>query len=204
MSPEFEAAFRREVRFRIIEKRTKELEAFLREHLLDQPKSVPYVPLAGCELKRCFVNVERQVQRMGGTMETGWLFCECEHINIHTEAHAIWITPQGRRTDITPHRFPPKRILFTVDPRVSQKRGFTVGHKTILSRDPVVCAIERFDVELDRLYEEFFVDFGCYSTIPNNRLREAATHANLPWDVAEYMIRQKQKYYQDSSARFLA
>ena len=57
-------------------------------------------------------------------------------ISIFTIAHAIWITPQGRRMDITPWPIPPdKRVLFLPDSRVAIKRGYTAGYRTVISKD---------------------------------------------------------------------
>jgi hypothetical protein len=97
----------------VIEKRSKLLAEFLREHSLADPKSVEYSPLLGCVIAGCFTNVEAQVRRADGRMESGWTFLELLDACIYTVAHAIWITPQGRRKDITPQQFPPeRRVLF--------------------------------------------------------------------------------------------
>src|SRR4051812_27851672 len=113
MQSDYFAALQAPRRARILEKRSGVLHSLLIEHDLPEPKSVEFAPIQSAALKRCFVNVEEQVLRAGGTMETGWMFWEIEDTSVYTEAHAIWITPQGKRRDITPQRMPPeKRILF--------------------------------------------------------------------------------------------
>src|SRR4051812_7496199 len=99
---------RPEVRYRIIEKPTTTLEKFVAEKRLAPLKSVGCEPLPWCELKRCFVNVDEQVRRLGGKMEAGWIFGEFEDRMIESEAHAVWVDWSGRRHDITPHRFQPE------------------------------------------------------------------------------------------------
>jgi hypothetical protein len=203
MNAEYEAIFREGVRARIIERRSKLLAAFLTTHGLPEPKSVACSPLRDCHSSRCFVNVEQQIARMGGSMETGWMFWEYADVSVHTEAHAIWVTPQAKRLDITPHKLQPNRILFTPDPRVAAKRGYTVGYRTILSSDPRVRAIESFASELEHIFAEAFEAFGREMAVPTTTFRDAAERVGLPWDVADWMVRQKQRYYNDSAAQYL-
>jgi hypothetical protein len=203
MNPEYEAIFRQGVRARIIEKRSKLLADFLITHGLPEPKSVACSPLRDCDSNRCFVNVEEQIARMGGSMETGWMFWEYEDVSIYTEAHAIWVTPQAKRLDITPHKLQPNRILFTPEPRVAAKRGYTIGYRTILSTDPRVRAIESFASELEHIFAEAFEAFEHEMAIPTATFRAAAERVGLPWDVADWMVRRQQSYYNDSTKQYL-
>jgi hypothetical protein len=107
MTAEWEALRKTPVEMRTLEKRSKLLPDFLREHGLGEPKSVEYSPLVECVQAYCFTNVEAQIARAGGRLESGWAFREIRGISIYTIAHAIWITPQGRRMDITPWAYPP-------------------------------------------------------------------------------------------------
>lgn len=176
---------------RIIEVPSKELAAFLAEHGLAEPKSVEYRPHAGTEMGNCFRNVESQVERAGGQMETGWTFFETRDISIHTIAHAIWITRFGKRVDITPWNQPPKRrVLFLPDPRVAIKRGYTAGFRTIFAKDERFRAIALFEQELRKMFDEFFVGMGQETDIPTSRFEEAAERFGIPWEIAERIVDQ--------------
>jgi len=196
MDPEYEALLREVPRARLLERRSSLLTEFLKKHDLRDPKSVEFSPMKGAIRLRCFINVEEQVQRAGGHMETGWVFWEYESIDIHTEAHAIWITPQGRRVDITPRELPPeRRILFLPEPRVAIKRGYTAGYNMVLSSDPRVCAISNFAIKLDQLFDEHLVEIGVEIAIPTEKIRSAAKRVNLPWEVAQHMTQRKMEHF---------
>lgn len=192
MSPELELFLSLSPRARLLEKRSSLLASFLNEHGLAEPKSVEFAPLRGCQPSRCFVNVEAQVRAAGGQMETGWVFWEYEDISLHTEAHGIWITPQGRRRDITPRVLPPgKRVLFLPDARVAQKRGFTAGYRTSTSTNPRIQALVRYERELSALFDEFHTGMGTEFVVPADRLKAAANRTNLPDDAAKLLFERK-------------
>ena len=174
---------------RIIEQRSKLLADFLAEHGLAEPKSVKHRPLSGCEIEQCFRNVESQVRVSGGQMETGWAFFEEINISIHTIAHAIWITPQNKRLDITPWRYSPgKRTMFLPDERVAVKRGYTVGWSTITSKNPLIQAMALFNRGLDQVFEEFHGAVGTPFFIPERRFTELAARVGLPWQLAQIAV----------------
>jgi hypothetical protein len=182
------------VQMRTLEKRSRLLSDFLREHGLGEPKSVEYSPLAGCVQAYCFTNVEAQIARSGGTLESGWAFRETLDVSMHTIAHAIWITPQGRRMDITPWAFPPeKRVLFLPDASVAAKRGYAAGHRTVFSIDSRVRAAELYELELDRIFDEFYPGLGGEFEIPNSRFLEAAERVGLPLDVARELVEYRRR-----------
>src|ERR1039458_2709433 len=74
MTAEWEALRKTPVEMQTLETRSKLLSDFLREHGLGEPKSVEYSPLVGCVQAYCFTNVEAQIARSGGTLESGWAF----------------------------------------------------------------------------------------------------------------------------------
>lgn len=186
MTADWEALKTMHAEKRTLERRSKLLSVFLREHGLGEPKSVEYDPLPGCVRNYCFSNVERQIERShGGTLESGWTFCETSDISIHTVAHAIWITPQGRRKDITPWTSrPERRVLFLPDARVASKRGYAAGYCSVLSKDPQVRAAVLFEFELDRIWDHFYPSLGAEFVIPYSKVSEAAERVGIPPEVA--------------------
>lgn len=202
MDPEYQRLFEEVVRFRIVEKRTSLLESFVKEQCLPPLVSVECRPLIGCELKRCFVNVERQVERAGGSMMTGWIFNEYENRHIEGEAHAVWLSPTGKKLDITPHRFPAKRVLFSVDTRVAKKRGYTAAPKLIISQNPRVVLIEKFDSCLDQLLADRFEAIGKYIDISFNEVRSVAIDLGIPEEVARYMFNSRADYSQRMADKY--
>lgn len=180
----------------MLEKRSTLLVSFLKEHGLAEPKSVEFAPLTDCRAKACFLNVEAQVRRAGGRMETGWLFWEHENVCLFTEAHAVWITPSGKRRDITPQRLPAgSRVLFLPEPEVAKKRGYSSHFKTILSTDPRIIAMEKFDDAILHAMAEHFAGIGNEIVIPGGLLNDMAKEIGLPEDVAAYIVGCRQKYY---------
>ncbi len=161
------------------------LSQFLKEHNLAEPKNVEFSPLPYCRSQVCFQNVEKQVQMAGGRMETGWVFWEYEDIEVRTEAHAIWISPQGGRRDITPRALHnERRILFLPDASVAIKRGITAGYTTILSSDPMLRAVCGYGIEVDRIFDEHWPGLNKEWELPLPLLRDAAKRVGLPEDVA--------------------
>jgi len=175
---------------RILEKRSKLLTEFLREHALSEPKSVEYSPLPYCEPNNCFRNVEAQIRRAGGGgLETGWVFMELRDISMHTIAHGIWLTPQGRRMDITPWEFgPERRVLFLPDERVRAKRGYTAGYRSVYSKDERIRAMQLFDGEFDKIIEGCFTRMGEYMNVPVHDIRDVAARLGLPWEIASKRV----------------
>lgn len=175
---------------RTMETRSLELVQFLREHNLPEPVSVEYRPHSGCETGNCFRNVEAQVQQAKGRMQTGWAFVEYIGVSIHTVAHAIWVTRFGKQVDITPWEFPPKhRVLFLPDNRVAAKRGYTAGCRTVFTKDERLRAMELFDDELGKIFDEYFDGMGKPSKeIPSSRFAEAAKRVGLPMEIAKQRV----------------
>jgi hypothetical protein len=179
---------RKPVRFRIIEQITPLLAAFLREYHLYPILTIRSRPQPGCLQKRCFVNVDKQVAKIGGKMITGWIFNEYENTVISSEAHAVWERPNGEKTDITPHRFPPKKILFVPDPKVELKRGYTAGPNLTLSDDPHEIALSNFCSEAGRLREERFEGFGQYIEVTNGDIENMRLKYGIPFDIAKELL----------------
>lgn len=196
-SPEYTALFKMSRRARILEKRSPMLVEFLKTHGLGEPKSVEYAPLNFCREGFCFQNVDEQVRRMGGRLETGWVFWEYEEMSLQTEAHGIWIDPGGRRRDITPRELrPDKRVLFVPDPRVAEKRGYTSIQRTILSNNPRIVAIESFAQKLCEIWDKHFCGMGEEMVIPISEIQGFADSIGLPDEVAKWMVEKKVAHYE--------
>lgn len=84
-------------------------------NIQSEPFFVDIIPEADAEYGDCFPNVERKVQREGGSAVYGWQFAEYAYM-IEAEFHAIWQSPEGKIIDITPSADPEaKQILFVID-----------------------------------------------------------------------------------------
>ncbi len=96
-----------------INEAVKALQRKLR--LETSPLFVDVIPSQDCQLDECFTNVARQVRVAGGTIQYSWTVWECPRKYIEGEFHALWVTPDGKSLDITPHRDGEAQILFIPD-----------------------------------------------------------------------------------------
>ena len=62
----------------------------------------------------CFDNVEKKVNRDGGERIVGWQFWKHPYM-LEAELHAVWRSPDGTLTDITPKNLTTPHILFVED-----------------------------------------------------------------------------------------
>lgn len=74
-------------------------------------------PESDAVVNECFPNVAAKVARDGGDMVCGWQLWEWPHVLVEAEFHAVWRSPGGALTDITPKPQGEKQILFVPDPR---------------------------------------------------------------------------------------
>lgn len=188
MPPEYERLFKTPVQSRIIEKRTSTLDRLLKEAQLKTIQSIECKPMASCIQKRCFVNVDEIVAKHGGSLLTGWMFMEFKDRYITAIAHGIWLSDKGKKLDVTPHEFQPTRLLFAPDDRVASKRGYTAPSKLMLSDNPYLCSIERFESIIDNIFENIFSGFGKEIKLSGEVIQKAAHDSNLPLQVAEYLL----------------
>ena len=79
------------------------------------PYRVPVKPESWVESKECFFNVKTKIEKDGGQPQFGWTIWESPNYMIEAEFHAIWISPENKRIDITPNQINSKRILFLPD-----------------------------------------------------------------------------------------
>jgi hypothetical protein len=188
MTPEYASLFSGSVAYRLLEKRTPELERFVASLGLGPIISVECAPFVWARQKECFLNVEKQVTLAGGRMITGWIFEEFEGYSIRGVAHAIWLTPGMKRRDITPHSSQLKRVLFVEDASVLEKRGYSAPPFLITSPDERIVRIEKYCGELRRIIAEAYRGMNCEMAIDPKLAREAADRIGLPADAAKYLF----------------
>ena len=172
------------IRFRSIQEKTSLLVGFIAAKNLTPSIIVRCRPRSNCTHKRCFINVENQVAKEGGKMITGWMFNEFQDLMIASEAHAVWEQPNGKKIDITPHRFQPERIVFVPDPRVAIKRGYTAPFQFILSSNPEDIAIINFGAAIEQMKDERFTGFGKEMEVSKTEIRKLAQLHNVSFEVA--------------------
>jgi hypothetical protein len=92
----------------------------------------------------CFIDVQKQVQAYGGSIQHGWTIWDWPGISVEGEFHAVWKKPDGQLLDITKKFDGETRILFAPDPtRVfSNRRVDTV--RMAVGKDPRIK--EWFDI----------------------------------------------------------
>jgi hypothetical protein len=62
----------------------------------------------------CFLNVQKMIDKFGGTMIVGWTISEPSTM-IEANYHAVYMDTDNICTDITPKEFPIEKILFVED-----------------------------------------------------------------------------------------
>lgn len=106
------------------------------------PGGLPFflnvTPVSDAKVSDCFIAVEQQIARHGGTACYGWQLWELPRVYIEAEFHAVWKNPDGQLEDITPKLAPFQRILFLPDPtRVYRGRQLS-NERRALSSNPYV------------------------------------------------------------------
>ena len=85
-----------------------------------RPEAAPvYVPVVADRQavpRNCYLNVKRRVAEEGGSILHGWTIWYEPGRFIEAEHHAVWVSPDGRHLDVTPHVDGETRILFLPDP----------------------------------------------------------------------------------------
>ena len=63
----------------------------------------------------CFGDVQRKIEKDGGTSQYGWQIWEIPRIMVEGEFHVVWVSPEGNLVNITPNSSNMPRILFLPD-----------------------------------------------------------------------------------------
>ena len=67
-----------------------------------EPYFVPVRPEPDSQIEECFFNVKTKVEKDGGRIQFGWALWKWPHVMVWADFHAIWISPEGERIDVTP------------------------------------------------------------------------------------------------------
>lgn len=67
-------------------------------------------------VNECFPNVNARIAKSGGTMLCGWQLWEWPNILVEAEFHAVWVSPDGAMSEITPKQHGEETILFVPSP----------------------------------------------------------------------------------------
>lgn len=102
------------------------------------PYYVEILPDSSSLPNECFINVQKKVENIGGSIRYGWKVWEWEKIIIELNFHSIWLSPNERMVDITPDEDEVK-ILFIEDPKTSYK-GEIIDNIRIPLKDDIIVA----------------------------------------------------------------
>jgi len=118
----------------------------------------------------CFMNVEKRVTEVGGSIQYGWRIWEWSNTLIEAEFHAVWLTPEGRLVDNTPAPKDFRRILFLPDSSRTYEGRQIDNIRKALYKHPLVD-------EFIRLWEEQFEIY--------NRGERAYMHGKMSFKEGE-------------------
>jgi hypothetical protein len=126
---------------------SKEILEFCKE--IDETQEPDWVSVKTdpeSKIDECFFNVKNKVKKDGGIIQFGWEIWEWQNkwqkLFIEGVFHAIWISPENERIDITPKIMNDKKILFMPDS--AREYNFNsdfyrvAGRYKPLSDDPLV------------------------------------------------------------------
>ena len=125
--------------------------AFCQQVSQHDPLYVPVKPMNGAKQGDCYNNARRKIQTDGGTIMYGWCIWEEPTFFIEAEHHAIWVSPEGEKADLTPHDMGEKRVLFLPDPEKVWNRIPILNHRHALTSDPRMKEFLALADELDAL-----------------------------------------------------
>lgn len=112
---------------------------FVREYVAVDgcPLFVPVNPSEDALELDCFSNVERQIERAGGGRRHGWAIWVHGKSMIEAEFHTVWVSPDGRLIDITPHDVE-HRIAFVSEPTLRYNNKQVPNRRKMLRAGPDV------------------------------------------------------------------
>lgn len=80
-----------------------------------EPIFISSIPVRGSRVSFCFENVERKVQRIGGSIAYGWAIWNRPSLYFEAEHHAVWCNKSGKLIDVSPQMGDRRSMLFLPD-----------------------------------------------------------------------------------------
>jgi hypothetical protein len=115
-----------------------------------QPVYVPIKPVVGAIPRDCYGNVAKKIVASGGSILHGWAIWIEPSYFIEAEHHAIWISPDGQKVDVSPQQKTDK-TLFLPDPENTYKGVHIPARLKALTDDPRMMEWIKRSEEIDRL-----------------------------------------------------
>ncbi|OFZ53607.1 MAG: hypothetical protein A3D92_20775 [Bacteroidetes bacterium RIFCSPHIGHO2_02_FULL_44_7] len=97
-------------------------------------------PVEGAIVNECYGNVDKAIQKSGGSVQYGWQIWETmPDVMAEAEFHAVWKDINGNLHDVTPKEMPGiTKILFLPDPARSYSGRQIDNIRIALKDDPLV------------------------------------------------------------------
>ncbi len=99
------------------------------------PVLIPSMPFADARMSYCFENVDRMIQKNGGSAVAGWALWHKPGIYYEAELHCVWRNPAGDLIDVSPQFLNPPHILFVADPEASLDPNNPVANRFFADRE---------------------------------------------------------------------
>lgn len=103
------------------------VRSFCRRVGIAEPMPVEIKPAEGAKPGCCFRNVQRHLERHGGSVRYGWIAWGAPAVYFESEFHAIWQPSDGPPLDITPQRDGEDHIIFS--PALDMPADFDVTQR---------------------------------------------------------------------------
>ena len=97
------------------------------------------------------MDVRRQVEEHGGSIQHGWTIWEWPGISAEGEFHAVWRKPDGQLLDVTQKKDGESRIVFAPDPKRVFEERRVPNIRMAIGRNP---RILRW-IEMNERYDRF-------------------------------------------------
>jgi len=157
--------------------------AFCKQVSQHDPLYVSVEPMNGAKHGECYSNVHRKIQSDGGTILHGWCIWEESTFFIEAEHHAIWVSPEGEKVDVTWQNTGERRILFLPDPEKVWNRILIPNRRHALTDDPRLQEFLALADELDEFRLKGVQPDGRYFVPIEERMRIELTQLRLQMEM---------------------
>jgi hypothetical protein len=144
-----------------------------------QPVYVPVKTAADAKPSDCYFNVDAKIKAAGGSIEYGWALWHYPGKFIEAEHHAVWVSPEGDRVDVSPHTTG-EQILFLPDPEMDYKEAFIPNRRKALCDDEQLIAFLRLAEQHDQLKIK--------NATPEGGYRETGEMMGIEMDMARLQM----------------